>query len=87
MKGERPAVTGTSSILVAIMGNNIGYPMSALIANPGPGTIYLGGQGVTTSTGFPLATDDSLTVDLVNEAVYAVATVTTTVHILRRGDV
>jgi hypothetical protein len=86
VKGERPAVTGTSSILVAIMGNNIGYPMSAVIENPGPGTVYLGGQLVTTATGFPLVTDASITIDLVNEGVWAVATVTTTVYILRRGD-
>jgi hypothetical protein len=68
------------------MGNNIGYPMSAIIKNPGPGTIYLGHHGVTTSNGFPLATDESLEIDMVNEAIYGVATVTTTVYILRRGD-
>jgi hypothetical protein len=86
VKGERPVVTGTTQVLVSIMGNNIGYPMSAVIENPGPGTIYLGGQLVTIDTGFPLITDASLTVDLVNEGVWAVATVTTTVFILRRGD-
>ena len=86
MKAERPAVTGISTVLVAIHGNNVGYPMSAIIRNPGPGTIYLGHEDVTTSNGFPLATDESLEVDLVNEGVYAIATVTTTVYILRRGD-
>jgi hypothetical protein len=68
------------------MGNNVAYPMSAIIKNPGPGTVFFGGQNVTTSNGFPIATDESLEVDMVNEGIYAVATVTTTIYVLRRGD-
>lgn len=86
MKGEVRNVGGTNTVLVAIFGNNIGYPMSAIIKNPSAGTIYLGHGGVTTSDGFPLETDESLEVDLVNEGLYAVATVTTTINVLRRGD-
>ena len=86
MKSEFRNVGGTNTVLVAIMGNNIGYPMAAIILNNGPGTVYLGAPGVTTSNGFPLASTQSLEVDMVNEGIWAVGTVTTTVNILRRGD-
>lgn len=87
MKGEVRPIGGTNTALVNIFGNNIGYPMAAIIKNPsGSGTIYLGQTGVTTANGFPLAAGESLEVDMVNEALYAVATVTTTVYVLRRGD-
>ena len=68
------------------MGNNVGYPMSAIIKNPGPGTVYFGHEFVTTAVGFPLAANESLEIDMVNEGIYAVATVTTSINILRRGD-
>lgn len=87
MKAELHNVGGTSTIVVAIYGNSVAYPMSALVRNVnGPGTVYLGHVGVTTSNGTPLQTGESLTVDLVNEALYAVATTTTTINVLRRGD-
>lgn len=60
--------------------------MSALIKNPGPGTVYLGHHGLSSSTGFPLEADESLEVDLVNDDLYAITTATTTVYILRRFD-
>ncbi len=86
MKGEVHNVGGTNTILVAIYGNNVSYPMSAVIKNINVATIYLGHVGVTTANGFPLITGDWLEVDMVNEALYAVATVTCTVNVLRRGD-
>lgn len=87
MKGELRNVGGTTTVLVGVYGNSAVYPTSAVIKNPSAGTIYLGGHAdVTTSTGFPLETDEAISIDLVNEGLYAVATVTTTVHVLRRGD-
>ena len=87
MKARRPVVgADTNTIVIAVHGNSVAYPMSGLVRNPGPGTIYLGEEGVTTSTGFPLQINESLILDLVNEGVYAVATVTTTIYVLRRGD-
>lgn len=86
MKGELRNPGGTSTVLVAIYGNNIGYPMAAIIRNDSAGTVFLGHAGVTTANGFPLKNGESLEVDLVNEALYAVATVTTSINILRRGD-
>lgn len=87
MRAEIHNVGGTSTVVVGMYGNNVAYPMSALVRNvSGPGTVYLGHAGVTASTGLPLASGESLTIDMVNEALYGVATTTTTVNVLRRGD-
>ena len=85
MKSEWRAIPGTITTLVTPF-HSAGYPMSAVVKNPGPGTVFLGGANVTTSNGFPLETNQAITVDLVNEPVYAVATVTTTTYVFRRGD-
>lgn len=86
MKSELRNIGGTCTIIVGVFGNNAGYPMSTVILNNSAGTIYLGHAGVTTSNGFPLATSKSISIDTVNEPMYAVATVTTSVNVLRRGD-
>ena len=85
MISHRPTVGGTTTTLVTPF-HSAGYPMSAAIKNPGPGTVFLGGPRVTTATGFPLETNEAITVDVVNEPIYAIATVTTTIYIFRRGD-
>ncbi len=87
VKGSVSTVGGTVIVLVSVGHGNVSYPSSALVKVPsGSGTIYLGGSAVTAATGFPLAAGEGLEVDMVNEALYAIATVTTTVNILRRGD-
>lgn len=86
MRSEVPSIQSSTCTILIVPGHSVGYPMSAIIRNPGPGTVYLGGDGVTSATGFPLATDESLEIDVVNEKLYAVATTPTTIYILRRGD-
>lgn len=88
MKARRVTVSATTNtIIVAVHGNSVAYPMSGLIRNLGPGTVYLGHEGVTANTdGFPLNINESLTLDLVNEGVYGISTATTTIYVLRRGD-
>ena len=86
MKGEARNIYGTCSVVVSPDGRSAAYPMSALIRNLNVATVYLGHQGVTSSNGFPLRQNESITIDIVNEALYAVSTVTTTVNVLRRGD-
>lgn len=86
MRAEIHNVGGTCTTLVAIYGNNIGYPMSAIILNEAAGTIYTGHKGVTSLEGFPIKLNEFIEVDLVNEDLWAIATVTCTVKILRRGD-
>lgn len=86
MKAERPAIPANTNTAIVVPFHSAAYPMSALLRNPGPGTVYLGGKGVSSATGFALAMNESLTLDVVNEPLYATATVTTTIQILRRGD-
>jgi hypothetical protein len=86
MKAELRNVGGSNTAMISLMAHSAGYPMSAIILNPSAGTVFLGHQGVTTANGFPLRTDQSIEVDLVNENLFGVATVTTTINILRRGD-
>jgi hypothetical protein len=85
MKSEKRNIGGTTTILVTPF-HSAAYPMSALVRNMNPGTIYVGGKDVSTANGFPIQLNESFTFDVVNEPVYAVATVTTTIHVLRRGD-
>lgn len=86
MKGEFRLVGGTCTVLVTTFENTAAYPMAAIIRNESAGTIYLGHSGVTTSNGFPLKNGESLEVDMINDRLFGIATVTTSISILRRGD-
>lgn len=85
MKSEKRNIGGTTTILVTPF-HSAAYPMSALVRNPSAGTVFVGGADVTTSNGFPIQLNESFTFDVVNEPMYAISTVTTTIHVLRRGD-
>lgn len=87
MKGEIRNVGGTSTVIVRAYTSNVAYPMAAIVKVPsGAGTIYLGHSAVTASNGFPLAAGESIEIDMVNDGLFAVATTTTTINVLRRGD-
>lgn len=87
MKSEQRVVNNsTNTVLINAMYGSAAYPASGLLKNPGPATLYLGGHGVTSSSGFPLETDDFIEVDVVNEHLYGICTTTQTIYILRRGD-
>lgn len=98
MKGERIQVTSTAT---PVAGHNssdsrqagpgsVALPTAALIRVPsGALTVYFGGSQVTTGTGCPVVAGEDISVDLVNEILYAVIESSTTsqvVHVLRRGD-
>ena len=86
-EAPEPRVRWWRRVLVPQGDGTVAYPASALVKVPaGSGTVYVGGSTVSAATGFPLAAGEALEVDMVNEALYAVATVTTTVHMLRRFD-
>lgn len=60
----------TSATLLASANNNRN---GMLVVNKGGDTIYVGGSGVTISTGFPLDTDEVLDLDnLANNALYGI---------------
>lgn len=60
---------------------------SLVVQNRGAADVFVGGTGVTTSTGFKLAAGDSVSLDLgQGEKLFGiVATGTVTCHILRAG--
>lgn len=59
------------------------YRRAILICNNGPGTIYIGNSGVTTSTGLPIAVNEKIAFDLQGVIkLWAVSTVATDVRIL-----
>ncbi len=59
---------------------------SILVQAPAGGTLYVGGEGVTTATGFPIAAGSSLTVDLRDhEHLYGVLAAAASVPVLRLG--
>lgn len=87
MKGQQVPVTNAATLLVDGSSNSTPlYAMSALIKNPAGGVnVFLGGADVTTGTGYLLAANDIIALDLVNESLYAiVAAGSQTVYVLHR---
>lgn len=89
--GARADVIGTTTAVNPAAGSgNVSYPTACLIRVPsGALTVYLGGSGVSTANGCPIAAGEDIEVDLANEILYGVISSTTTsqtVYILRRGD-
>lgn len=59
---------------------------SVAVNNTGAATVYLGGSGVTTSAGFPLAAGGQIAVDLGGESLYGIVTTgTVSVTVLATG--
>lgn len=103
MKGERVQVQGTATViagaktvggLASVLNESgpgsVSMPTACLIRVPaGALTVYFGGSAVSASTGCPVEAGEDITVDLVNEILYAAISSQTTsqvVYILRRGD-
>lgn len=58
LTAEATTVTTTATLIDTSLATG---REAALLRNNGAVTVYLGGSGVTTSTGFPLAAGESLT--------------------------
>lgn len=65
------AASGTSQVFVA--GSVSTGSRDVTLVNQGPATIYVGQSGVTSSTGFPVAVGNQLTLQGAVVNVYAVA--------------
>ena len=86
MKSSQATITATAAAIVDGSAGNNGYPLSATVKNSGATTMYVGGSDVTNSNGFAVGAGEAVSVDLVNDILYAVtASGTTTVQILRVG--
>jgi hypothetical protein len=80
--GQSSSVTSSTAVLLAAVPTSsfTGPVGSAVISNGSGGTVQVSGQGVTTSTGYPLAASTTITVTLYpGDAVYAIAASTTSV--------
>lgn len=91
MKAVLVTVPATAGGIVLVAGGKSsgpGYPASATISVPANGQIvFVGGQDVDVTNGFPVAAGGVLQLDLVNESLYGiVASGTQVVNVLRRYD-
>lgn len=71
--GVRPAQAVAVSTSPVILAGSQPSKSTAIVANTGSATIYLGDSTVTAATGFPLPATDSLSFDLgVAEVLYGI---------------
>lgn len=57
-------------------------PVDVLIVNDSGNTVYLGGSGVTTAAGLPVADGESVRIALTNDILYGIAGTSSDIHIL-----
>lgn len=85
MKATKPTVTTTPTVIVPSGGTGL-TPRASVVAVPtGGATVYVGGPDVDATLGFPVAAGTAISVDVVQEALYAVvASGTQAVNVLYR---
>jgi len=84
VSGARVAVATTAVALNSDVDSVAGTAL--VVRNTGAGAVDVGGASVTSGTGYRLAANESVTVNLSSgEVLYAVADTTATVHVLRAG--
>ena len=77
------AVTAATIIDNKLFAGSFPKPRSVLIKNTSTDSVYIGGSNVSSSNGFVLAQNNSITVDLTADQVYAVTSSNTaSVHLL-----
>lgn len=87
MDGTQVEVASGEATLVASNKGTATKPHAITLRVPSGGqTVYLGGPGVTDATGFPLEPGENISLDLVNEQLYAIVSSDTQIlHRLQRG--
>lgn len=78
------AVTAATIIDTRLFGGSFSKPLSVLVKNTSADAAYLGGSNVSSSNGFQLSQNNSITVDLTADQLFAVtgAGTTASVHLL-----
>lgn len=70
----RKVTVGTSDTVVAEYGGTRLVPRTVTVSVPSGGaTVYLGGPGLTAANGFPLEPGQSITINLLAEALHGIA--------------
>lgn len=69
----RVTIGVTPTLVINPLNGSVTGPITALVKNPGPTSVYLGGFDVTSTTGFELATGGTVDVELIaGDLLYAV---------------
>lgn len=61
----RVTVTASVTLILNPLNGSVTGPITAIVKNPGPSSVYLGGETVTAATGFELATGGTVDVELI----------------------
>lgn len=85
MRSQSLAITSTRAVVLTPV-NQVDYQKACVLkVLTGGSTVYVGGPDVTTTNGFPIEAGEALSMDVVNEKVWAVAVSTATLKVLERG--
>lgn len=86
LKAAKVTITTTPTRINAPETDSVSGQSVTLTNPPGGATVYIGGQDVTTTDGFPLPSGGSIALELdAAEVAYAVTAGTQTVNCLWRG--
>lgn len=85
MRSAQQTVTTTAAVIGHGENGSTNRPVRCTV-RPASGTVYLGGPGVTSSNGFPVAsTDAPVTVTLISEQLWCVSGSSIVVNVLESG--
>ncbi len=62
----RVTVTSSPTLILNPLNGSVTGPITAIVKNPGSVSVFLGGEFVTASTGFELATGGTVDVELIS---------------------
>ena len=62
----RVTVGTTPTLIVDPKNGSVTGTINALVKNPGPNTVYVGGEFVTVASGFPVQTGGTIDLDLIH---------------------
>ena len=83
---DNPTVPASPTVVaIDATTSHISYPSAGTLYNPGPNTVFVGGPGVTSATGFTVPSGGIFQWEFHSEALYATCATTQIVSIIRRG--
>lgn len=88
MNAVKVSVGTTATLLLAAGRGTVDVPQSVVLSVPSGGsTVYIGGENVTTASGFPVVAGATLSLDVIGEPVYGIVGASTQdVNVLRSGS-
>ncbi len=87
MKAEKVTVLTVPRLICDGSSGSANYPVSCLITNEGPNTVYLGGVDVTVADGYAFTTAMlPIGFELVGDDVYGITASTTVISVIHTGS-